>query len=114
LSLVTNCNKNFKIPSTSLLWSRRDGSNPFDGLMGPPRGCVQHWRVNRDYISDLESNDDGTTLFASLGDGTLSVFDVRYVGRKGTSRSVVAAVDDRPPQQRDNKRTTTWETSGYS
>jgi len=80
-----------------------------------PRGCIQSWKVNHDYISDFESNDDGTTLFASSGDGTLSVFDVRYVGRKGTSRSVVAKNDDgASTTTTGHGKKPTWETHGYA
>ena len=98
-----------------------NNNNPFDDLMKLPRGCIQSWKVNHDYISDFESNEDGTTLFASSGDGTLSVFDVRYVGRRGTSRSVVArgghddeAARQQQQQQQHGKKPTTWETHGYA
>jgi hypothetical protein len=92
-------------------------SNPFDNLMKPPHGCVMQWKVNHDYITDFTCNNDGTTLFASSADGTLSVFDVRFVGRKNCPRSVVLPDIDPhdattttippPPQSK-------WETSGYS
>lgn len=97
-----------------------NGGNPFDNLMKPPAGCVQHWKVNHDYVTDFTVNDDGTTLFASSADGTLSVFDVRFPNRKGTPRSVtLPGIDLRNPestQQSNSKKDakSTWETSGYS
>lgn len=90
-------------------------SNPFDNLMKLPRGCIQHWKVNHDYITDFETNNDGTTLFASSADGTLSIFDLRYINRKGTSRSVaVPDIDPHKPMVMDNNKKCTWETSGYT
>lgn len=93
-------------------------NNPFDDLMKLPTGCIQHWKVNHDYITDFETNNEGTTLFASSGDGALSIFDVRYANRKGTTRSVVLPdIDPRnpkpPPPQSKNQKPT-WETLGYS
>ncbi|KAL3786293.1 hypothetical protein ACHAW5_005666 [Stephanodiscus triporus] len=100
------------------------GNNPFDGLMRPPYGCVQQWKVNRDYISDLTSDDDGNTIFATSGDGTLSVFDVRYAARGGggggvtSSRSVMiaqqSAIDERRRGSNNINNDKTWETSGYA
>ena len=98
-------------------------TNPFDNLMKPPQGCVMHWKVNHDYISDFEANNDGTTLFASSADGTLSVFDLRFVQRKGTPRSIEVPSENidhtslqRQPQQTNNanNKNSTWETSGYT
>ena len=53
-----------------------NNGNPFNGLMRPPNGCVQQWKVNGEYISNLISGDDGNMIFATSGDGTLLVFDV--------------------------------------
>lgn len=92
-------------------------NNPFDNLMKLPTGCIQHYKVNHDYITDFETNTDGTTLFASSGDGTLSVFDIRYVNRKGTRRSVqVADINPHTTQQQQptQGKKSTWETSGYT
>ena len=91
-------------------------SGPFDNLMKPPTGCVQHWKVNHDYISDFETNNDGSTLFASSADGTLSVFDIRFVNRKGTPRSVILPNVDPAQQQKpqSNSKKSTWDTSGYT
>ena len=94
-------------------------SNPFDNLMKLPTGCIQHWKVNHDYITDFTTNNDGTTLFATSADGTLSVFDIRYVTRKNTSRCITLPDVDLhkpiPPQQsKNNGKSSTWETMGYS
>jgi WD40 repeat protein len=89
--------------------------NAFEHLMKLPKGCVQHWKVNTDYISDITSNDDGTLLFATSGDGTLSVFDLHYVRRAGTSRCVTsldAKDDDGDVDGGD--RTKSWERHGYA
>ena len=65
---------------------------PFNGLMRPPNRCVQQWKVNWDYISDLILGDDGNMIFATLGDGTLSVFEV-------------VAINDRMIQERREEAT---------
>jgi len=95
-------------------------SNPFDNLMKLPTGCIQHWKVNHDYITDFETNVDGTTLFASSADGTLSVFDIRYINKKGgTSRSIsLPDIDPHQPissleQKNNTSSSTTWEKHGY-
>jgi len=94
-------------------------SNPFDNLMTLPTGCIQHWKVNHDYITDFETNVDGTTLFASSADGTLSVFDIRYINKKGgTSRSIsLPDINPHQPisleQKNNTTSTTTWEKHGY-
>lgn len=108
------------------LWDTRicgtenqNNNNPFDNLMKLPTGCIQHWKVNHDYITDFETNNDGTTLFASSADGTLSVFDLKFVNRKNTSRSVIVkdidpnAAPKLPSQQSKNKKST-WDTHGYT
>jgi len=81
---------------TVRLWDTRmcasqkaNSGNPFDNLMKPPQGCIQQWKINHDYITDFTSNDDGTSLLATSADGKLSVFDMRYVKRTGTSKSIV-------------------------
>jgi len=98
----------------------QSGSNPFDNLMKLPTGCIQHWKVNHDYITDFETNIDGTTLFASSADGTLSVFDIRYINKKGgTSRCIsLPDIDPHQPissleQKNNTSSTTTWEKHGY-
>jgi hypothetical protein len=92
--------------------------NPFDNLMRLPIGCVQHWKVNTDYIFDITSNDDGTVIFATSGDGTLSVFDANYVRCAGTSRYVTsldANLDGKSNNGDDViDRTTTWERRRYA
>ena len=98
--------------------SSQSSSNPFDNLMKLPTGCIQHWKVNHDYITDFETNVDGTTLFASSADGTLSVFDIRYINKKGgTSRSIsLPDIDLHQPislEQKNNTSTSTWEKHGY-
>jgi len=99
--------------------SNGKNSNPFDNLMKLPQGCIQHWKVNHDYITDFETSTDGATLFASSADGTLSVFDLRFVNRKGTPRSVsLPDIDprDHTTQQKpqsNNKKKSPWELQGY-
>ena len=93
-------------------------SNPFDNLMKLPTGCIQHWKVNHDYITDFETNDDGTTLFASSADGTLSIFDIRYINKKGGTSRCISLPDIDPHQpisleQKNNTSTSTWEKHGY-
>ena len=92
-------------------------SNPFDNLMKLPTGCIQHWKVNHDYITDFETNDDGTTLFASSADGTLSVFDIRYINRKGGTSRCISLPDIDPHQsislEQKSNTSTTWEKHGY-
>ncbi|KAL3812161.1 hypothetical protein ACHAXA_000930 [Cyclostephanos tholiformis] len=89
--------------------------NPFDGLMKLPPGCVQHWRVNTDYISDIVSSDDGMLLFATSGNGTLSVFDLQYVRRANTSRCIAFAdTHDDDDDARYKKNATSWESHGYA
>mmetsp|Transcript_16961 Transcript_16961/g.34547 ORF Transcript_16961/g.34547 Transcript_16961/m.34547 type:complete len:555 (-) Transcript_16961:40-1704(-) len=91
----------------------RSGSNPFDNLMKLPRGCVMSWKVNHDYITDFEVSNDGKILFATSADGTLSVFDLKFVNKKGTTRSVVLP-DVNPQQQQQSNKKPTWETHGYT
>ncbi|KAL3788226.1 hypothetical protein HJC23_004693 [Cyclotella cryptica] len=99
----------------------RSKQNPFDNLMKPPAGCVMQWKVNHDYISDFESNNDGTTLFASSADGTLSVFDVRFVNRKNTPLSVILpdidwsnhTLEQQQQHQQQKQKQNSWEKSGY-
>ncbi|KAL3826357.1 hypothetical protein ACHAXA_003681 [Cyclostephanos tholiformis] len=93
-----------------------DKRNPFDDLMKLPPGCVQHWRVNTDYISDIVSSDDGMLLFATSGDGTLSVFDLQYVRRANTSRCVAFTdtYDDDDDDARHKRDATSWESHGYA
>ena len=113
-------NSNNQSQSKYRMVANNQNNNPFDNLMKLPTGCIQHWKVNHDYITDFETNTDGTTLFASSGDGTLSVFDVRYANRKGTRRSVQLADinphDHTTQQQQPTQggKKSTWETSGYS
>jgi len=108
---------------TVRLWDTRicggrnnnEKSNPFDNLMKLPTGCIQHWKVNHDYVTDFEANEDGTTLFASSADGTLSVFDIRFVNRKGTPRSVsVPNVDPRTLTSQQQRSSKSWKTAGYT
>mmetsp|Transcript_30898 Transcript_30898/g.55990 ORF Transcript_30898/g.55990 Transcript_30898/m.55990 type:complete len:559 (-) Transcript_30898:68-1744(-) len=97
--------------------SDNKNTNPFDNLMKAPTGCIQTWKVNHDYITDFETNDDGTTLFASSGDGHLSVFDMRFVNRKGTPRSVILPdIDPHKPAVRHvpNNKKSSWDTQGYT
>jgi hypothetical protein len=104
---------------------KKASSNPLDNLMNLPQGCLQHWKVNHDYITDFTSNDDGTSLMATSADGRLSVFDIRYVNRKSGPKSIVLPdVDPNwdPTQQQTEpqssqqrqKRQSTWETHGYT
>jgi WD40 repeat protein len=112
---------------TVRLWDTRmcasqkaNSGNPFDNLMKPPRGCLQQWKINHDYITDFTSNDDGTSLLATCADGKLSVFDMRYVKRTGCSKSIVLPdldpnwdpTQNQPQQQ--NIKSSTWETHGYT
>ena len=89
-------------------------SNPFDNLMKLPTGCIQHWKVNHDYMTDFVSSDDGTTLFASSADGTLSVYDIRFVNRKGTPRSVIQPEIDPSAATTRTTLSNSWEKSGYT
>ena len=89
-------------------------SNPFDNLMKLPTGCIQHWKVNHDYMTDFVSSDDGTTLFASSADGTLSVYDIRFVNRKGTPRSVTRPEIDPSAATTRTPLSNSWEKSGYT
>lgn len=92
-----------------------NSSNPFDNLMKLPTGCIQHWKVNHDYMTDFVSNEDGSTLFATSADGTLSVFDVRFVNRKGTPRSIIQPEIDPHDSTTVVPRTSDqWEKSGYT
>jgi WD40 repeat protein len=93
--------------------SKPSNNNPFDNLMKPPQGCVMQWKVNHDYISDFCSNSDGSTLFASSADGTLSVFDIRFVQRKGTQRSVILPEVDPMQHQEATHDAKSWEKQGY-
>ena len=119
---------NIRIWDTSLLHDesrKRDkskkpsDSNPFDGLMQLPTGCLQHWKIHQDYVTDFEVDADGKTLFATCADGTLSVLDLRFVKRKNTQRSVERPeVDLRNPDAveahiRLPKGKTTWDVHGY-
>lgn len=94
--------------------------NPFDNLMKPPQGCVMQWKVNHDYISDFEANNDGTTLFATSADGTLSIFDLRFVNRKNTPRSVIRTDADwnnhtsQLQHHKQKQNINSWEKSGYA
>ena len=120
---------------TVRLWDTRmcgasqnaNNNNPFDNLMKPPQGCVQQWKINHDYITDFTSNEDGTALLATCADGKLSVFDMRYVKRKGGSKSIVLPDVDpnwdptqnqpqqqQQQQQQQQKKRSTWETHGYT
>ena len=116
---------------TVRLWDTRmcasqktKSGNPFENLMKPPQGCIQQWKINHDYITDFTSNDDGTSLLATCADGKLSVFDMRYVKRKGGSKSIVLPDVDpnwdptqqqtQQKQQQQQKTKSTWETHGYT
>lgn len=89
--------------------------HPFDNLMKPPQGCVMQWKVNHDYITDFCSSKDGTHLLSTSADGTLTVFDVRFVHRKNTPRSIILPDVDLsdPNQMQKMNSNTTWEKSGY-
>ena len=117
---------NIRIWDTALLHNeggKQEGSkkpaNPFDGLMQLPTGCIQHWKIHQDYITDFEVDADGKTLFATCADGTLSVLDLRFVRRKNTQRTVSRPeVDLRNPdaveaQIKLPKGKTTWDVYGY-
>lgn len=99
-------NKIFEIPSSSLIASGSDNgvvqlwdtrlcdsssfsSQASDQCHNP--ACVMYWESNKDYISDFGINKENTTLLATSGDCTLSVFDIR----KHTSSS-----SDTNPQKR--------------
>lgn len=94
---------------------KAERNNPFDDLMKPPRGCVMQWKVNHDYITDFACNKDGTQLLATSADCTLSVFDVRFIHRKHTPRSVILPEVDfnNPHHQQQRPKQNTWENSGY-
>ncbi|KAL7503901.1 hypothetical protein ACHAXN_005762 [Cyclotella atomus] len=98
--------------------SSNNKQNPFDNLMKPPQGCVMQWKVNQDYITDFACNNDGSHLLTTSADGTLSVFDVRFVHRKHTPRSVILPQVDlnttTNPTPQSKKNVNTWETSGYA
>ncbi len=90
-------------------------SNLFDNLMKLPTGCIQHWKVNHDYMTDFVANEDGSTLFATSADGTLSVFDVRFVNRRGTPRSVIQPEIDPHNSINAVPRTSDqWDKMGYT
>lgn len=92
-----------------------DKPNPFDNLMKPPKGCVMQWKVNHDYITDFTCNNDGTHLLTTSADGKLSVFDVRFIHRKHTPRSVILPeVDLNTNTQTPQSKVNTWEKSGYA
>ena len=108
---------------------KQENNNPFDKLMELPIGCIQSWKVNKDYISDFTCTPDGAILFATSGDGTLSVFNISYVAtqqrRSSSSKSnndrnrcnIVNAFDnddDDDESSKKNTTTSTWDTMGYS
>ncbi|KAL7444517.1 hypothetical protein ACHAXH_008376 [Discostella pseudostelligera] len=104
-----------KKSSSSSNNNNNNNNNPFDNLMKIPTGCIQHWKVNHDYMTDFVTNDDGSTLFASSADGTLSVFDIRFVNRKGTPRSVIQPdIDPHNPTSAVVRTEKQWEQSGYT
>jgi WD40 repeat protein len=83
--------------------------------MKPPKGCVMQWKVNHDYITDFTCNNDGTHLLTTSADGKLSVFDVRFIHRKHTPRSVILPeVDLNTNTQTPQSKVNTWEKSGYA
>lgn len=90
--------------------------HPFDNLMKPPRGCVMQWKVNHDYVTDFTSSKDGSHLLSTSADGTLTVFDVRFVHRKNTPRSIILPDVDlsNHTQQQQVQQKNTWEKSGYA
>eukprot|EP00592_Proboscia_alata_P016641 CAMPEP_0194399884 /NCGR_PEP_ID=MMETSP0174-20130528/126907_1 /TAXON_ID=216777 /ORGANISM="Proboscia alata, Strain PI-D3" /LENGTH=499 /DNA_ID=CAMNT_0039196341 /DNA_START=980 /DNA_END=2479 /DNA_ORIENTATION=+ len=45
-----------------------------------PLGCVSHWNIHTDYISDLVLDDKGTTMLVSSGDCTLSACNLLRLG----------------------------------
>ena len=49
-------------------------------LMGNEAKSTYHWKVHEDYVSGIESSDDGNTLLVSSADCTLSVYDLRMMG----------------------------------
>ena len=104
---------------------QQQNNNPFNKLMELPTGCIQSWKVNKDYISDFTCTPDGTILFATSGDGTLSVFNISYVAtqlRRSSSKNntrciVVNTTFDNDDNESSKKKTTTsstWDTMGYS
>lgn len=95
--------------------NKNSKQNPFDDLMKPPQGCVMQWKVNHDYITDFTSSKDGSHLLATSADGTLSIFDVRYMNRKHTPKSVILPeVDLSNPNTNQQPPKNTWEKSGYA
>lgn len=51
---------------------------------------VYSWKLHEDYVSGIETSDDGNTLLVSSADCTLSVYDLRMMGEdpsKATRRS---------------------------
>lgn len=106
---------------------KQQNNNPFDKLMELPTGCIQSWKVNKDYISDFTCAPDGSILFATSGDGTLSVFNISYVAtqqRRSSSKNnnnrnrcnIVNTFDNDEDDESSKKNTTTstWDTMGYS
>jgi WD40 repeat protein len=105
---------------------KQQNNNPFDKLMELPTECIQSWKVNKDYISDFTCTPDGTVLFATSGDGTLSVFNISYVAtqqrRSSSSKNInnrnrcniVNTFDnDDDESSKKNTTTSTWDTMGY-
>lgn len=60
-----------------------------------PTGCVNGWKVHQDFVSAFEQDEAGTTLLATSGDGTLSVYDIRMntttIGSSNSSSSSPAS-----------------------
>ncbi len=48
----------------------------FDGLLDLPHGCLASFHEHKDYISGLETNEEGNTLLVSSADGTMSIIDL--------------------------------------
>lgn len=88
--------------------------NPFDDLMKPPQGCVMQWKVNHDYITDFTCSKDGSHILATSADGTLSIFDVRFMNRKHTPKSVILPEVDLGNPSTIQPPKNTWEKSGYA
>ncbi len=65
-------------------------------------------------MTDFVSSDDGATLFASSADGTLSVYDIRFINRKGTPRSVIQPEIDPSAATTRTTLSNSWEKSGYT
>jgi WD40 repeat protein len=65
-----------------------------NGSSKRPQGCVLSWKENDDYISALETSQDGNTLLATSADCRLSIFDLRMARDPNTRQKSVRVSDD--------------------